>query len=1335
MSVASLPLGPFRGFVAFDEAAADVFFGRSAEIEALVERVVGKGERVVAVTGEAGVGKTSLVRAGLGAALGKRGIPLLYLASPAELDAEVQQAASRAGGSPQAPGEATADYVTRLARETPSGLVVILDHLEEVLLDQAPASQAAALGGFVARVAEGAGTRVHFVLVVDRAAFASLDRLGLPVALQPRPGAWLTVERLDEATVIDILDRTAQRSGTFFDAGLPAAVAADLCRSGRALPLELQLCARALVDHRITSTRRYQAAGGITSLHAMFFEHTLGGPETVAARRVLLDVASAGASSSAEIEARTHLPHPSVSEALRLLVARGVLGRHAGDPDEKFVLAHPALRPFIDTFGIEDRARAEAMRRRLRSRLADGGRLTIKDLLAVRQTLGAALTAAEQGLVRRSLRRLIVQGALVLALVSAAAITVLVDSRQTFVLAFEPPQGGAGSHVVVRVGRPRRGLMRLVPRSSTGGTLLADTGFSGAGMTSAASAQVIAGRAGGTLEPGGDDTVPNWLRDVVNGLRPVPRGVAKTLIGDNDGVTSLRQAFADPLARLQTLDALVVIGLGRAGEDEILAAALGDASPEIRRRGVEVAAAIDRRLGRGAHVTTLRNALGDRSADVRLAVLREVETLPPDEATDVLAAALRERDPNARRSAEDMTFALAVHHPEAAAEAAARVLESADGNARRNSLALLERIAGQAPGACAAVLERLVMNAKAPEEARVAALQVLRKAGPVSPKLKPALEQAVSQPSASPRLRTAALPLYARFIDPMMAEEIARAEMKGSQSARAAGVAVWGAIALTRPELAHKPLAALIYDPSSETRLEAVRAFALLKRNGIPLVEKALRDPSAEVERAAIDSAMALAPINPYAVGTMLGKAVNLSRPEMRRHIVAALGHLGETRAAAALPPLAHTLKDQDVGTRTAAATALCLMSQKNAVAVAPYLRIAARDEARDVRAAAASCIGELATGDPRGGAKMAAQLAAAEEANVRAAAAESLGRLAVQAPELALPTLLKLIDDPEASVRTAAERGLGKFGEGAEAGAGTEGAGRKEPGTPFAESKRGAEAERVLLAALARGEAAERQLVVTAAAKNHLSGVLRHASSDVSEAVRLQAVRGAGASKPPALDIVRGAIDDRSSVVRSEATRILAATSGRGARETLPQYESALAGGDHAAREAAIVGLGELPGPAEPAVRLLGEALSQRSESLRAAAARALGRLAERDPAATIPTLERALHDSSYDVAAAAAPGLALAWSRQFSPTALGDLMIASETDSARRFVALEALVRRAERNPEKTADHAATVAALRHVAETGPPLARLAARLGRVFLAAPPSDLHMFLARLLGT
>ena len=108
--------------------------------------------------------------------------------------------------------------------------MVVLDHLEDVLGDDAPPGLAAAVGALVSRVAEGAGARVHLVLVVDRCSFARLDQLGLPLAFRPMPGSWQTVERLDETVVAEILDRTAVHSGTFFEAGLPAAVAADLCR-------------------------------------------------------------------------------------------------------------------------------------------------------------------------------------------------------------------------------------------------------------------------------------------------------------------------------------------------------------------------------------------------------------------------------------------------------------------------------------------------------------------------------------------------------------------------------------------------------------------------------------------------------------------------------------------------------------------------------------------------------------------------------------------------------------------------------------------------------------------------------------------------------------------------------------------------------------------------------------------------------------------------------------------------------------------------------------------------------------------------------------------------
>src|SRR5205085_2395734 len=79
--------------------------------------------------------------------------------------------------------------------------------------------------------------------------------------------------------------------------------------------------------------------------------------------------------------------------------------------------------------------------------------------------------------------------------------------------------------------------------------------------------------------------VPGWLREVLNGLRPVPRGIAKALLGDPDGVAALKLAFSDPAARGEILSALAVIGRGGAGEDEILAGALADVAPAVRRCG------------------------------------------------------------------------------------------------------------------------------------------------------------------------------------------------------------------------------------------------------------------------------------------------------------------------------------------------------------------------------------------------------------------------------------------------------------------------------------------------------------------------------------------------------------------------------------------------------------------------------------------------------------------------------------------------------------------------------------------------------------------------------
>ena len=187
------------------------------------------------------------------------------------------------------------------------------------------------------------------------------------------------------------------------------------------------------------------------------------------------------------------------------------------------------------------------------------------------------------------------------------------------------------------------------------------------------------------------------------------------------------------------------------------------------------------------------------------------------------------------------------------------------------------------------------MNERTPDDARVAALLILRRTGPPSPTLRPALEKAI-RPESSPRLRAAALPLYARLVSPAEAEEIARNEMKGPPAARASAAAVWGAVATARPDEASKALKAMLYDPSVETRTEAARAYGYLKRDGLDLVDKALKDPSPEVERAALESATALAAAYPFQVADILGGSLKTVRPGVRRNLVEALARLGEGR-------------------------------------------------------------------------------------------------------------------------------------------------------------------------------------------------------------------------------------------------------------------------------------------------------------------------------------------------------------------------------------------------------------------------------------------------------
>jgi HEAT repeat protein/type II secretory pathway predicted ATPase ExeA len=1319
-------LGPFRGLTPYDESSAALFYGRDEETAALYQLITRTGVRVSALCGEAGVGKTSIVRAGLSPLLAKHDITAVYLGTYLNFDQELWQALGKVRAEPPTPGESAPDYLISVARSSPTGTLLVLDHLEDLLCD-APGVEAAAaiesLGAFLKVATAGAGSRLRVLLVIESSLFHRLERLQDVAGISPAAGAWMELARLDEKQSAQILEQTALNTGTFFEAELAGLMAKDLCQAGPCLPAELQIVAAAAVDQRLTTLRRYERAGGASMILYGYLQRALSDAGETVAMRILLACADRERPTPAEFSAKTGLPAHAVEKTASVLAARGILREFVGQNDGRLMLSHPYLAPRIREHAAIVTAQDLQARRILRRRILTGTSLNPLEIRKVRASMASQLSDEEGAMLRRSVRRIVlIAGLAVLALVVVLAGLVF-ELRSSYTLAFEPAKDSPSSRVVVRRGRSSLWFLNFLPASPRFGSVVADTGFASTGVADELVKRIASGRASGTLDKNRSTPIPIWLRTVLDGLGPVPRGVSLVLLGDPAGIVSLKQAFVDPALRREALEALAVVGTGGAGEDEILAAALNDQSPEVRRRGVEVAAAIDRRQGKGSHAAILRSALADPSFVVRSAVLHESKTLDAASAASILSIALADKDPSFRRLAEKGVMELSQRSPKAATDAVRHGLSSTDGQSRRTALALLEQIAATMPAEATSALSQIAADESAPEEARISALSFLRKNGEIDPALKPVLQKAVA-PEAPPRLRAAALPIYARLIDPEEVQSLAASAAKGPPSSRVTAAALWGVVAIKQPDIANRPLKAFIYDQSPEVRAEAARAYGYLRKDGPELVRRAILDPSAEVARAAIESSVRLA--NPQAalIAEDLGHSLLKVRPTIRRLIVEALGQIGQTRPAAALPPLVKALKHGEAATRTATAHALCEVAKKAPVAASPYLRIASRDDDREVRTEAAACLGRLTEGDPKGAARMAVQLASSEEPEVRAAVATSLGALASQAREIVLAPLVALLEDPDRSVRMAAAEALITCGK-----------------ARVSFAKHRTDLEKKLAGFFGQGDLEERQSALRVAARLGIPAILRQAARDSDESMRLEAMKAAAAMDPIVIDILQAGAEDRDAFVRSEAVRALSTASGAGAVKVLPVFEAMLRAGDPATRRAGAIALGEMSGAAESTTALLSSVLRQRGESVRTAAAEATSRIAQRDPKAATPLLEKALTDPAHDVRAAAIRGLGAVWATGRPPAEMAHILESSEADSVRRLVALEALVQQASQvsgakksggKPSAKAKEAKAL--LEKIALGGPPLARLAAQVGRVFLDGRLDDMHAFLEKLYG-
>jgi WD40 repeat protein/energy-coupling factor transporter ATP-binding protein EcfA2 len=313
---------PYRGLSRFEKEQADLFFGRTQDIEDLVTKL--GNERFVTVLGASGSGKSSLVRAGLLPRLEHDALPgskawrvIIFLPGSEPLRAlanqlvhelpriERKEVADRLVTQLGEGENGLRDTLTSWYADSPAPLLLVIDQFEELFTQCNSETRSAkacreATKGLIAGVADlvqsgGGDIRVVITLRAD-----FLDRcLEFPVLrelLQDRQHLLgdLGDEALREAIVLP-----AQKVGAFFEKGLVNLILRDGTGERGSLPL-LQ---HALFE--LWKARRgpwltqdaYEQSGGVTGALKRFAQRIYEGlkpDEQTIARNIFVRITSLG---------------------------------------------------------------------------------------------------------------------------------------------------------------------------------------------------------------------------------------------------------------------------------------------------------------------------------------------------------------------------------------------------------------------------------------------------------------------------------------------------------------------------------------------------------------------------------------------------------------------------------------------------------------------------------------------------------------------------------------------------------------------------------------------------------------------------------------------------------------------------------------------------------------------------------------------------------------------------------------------------------------------------------------------------------------------------------
>ncbi|HMI28369.1 MAG TPA: hypothetical protein VK490_01610 [Gaiellaceae bacterium] len=180
MSAVAAPPSPYKGLAPFEDSELDalLFFGREREMEVIVANLM--ASRLTVLYGASGVGKTSLLRAGVAHRLRREQNAVVVVFSAwtgdpvANLLEAVEAAASHGAGSVRRGGP-LADVLAAWTRRLDAELYIVLDQFEEYFLynenERGPGTLAEELPEAVRRAA----LRVNFLIGIREDSLASLD--------------------------------------------------------------------------------------------------------------------------------------------------------------------------------------------------------------------------------------------------------------------------------------------------------------------------------------------------------------------------------------------------------------------------------------------------------------------------------------------------------------------------------------------------------------------------------------------------------------------------------------------------------------------------------------------------------------------------------------------------------------------------------------------------------------------------------------------------------------------------------------------------------------------------------------------------------------------------------------------------------------------------------------------------------------------------------------------------------------------------------------------------------------------------------------------------------